>query len=272
MHRPANSHVSFPRINSVLLIGIAAFWCLVLVSSGFGTEDPDDLYRNGQYLDAERIYRLKDMDRPEDIRYRYNRGCALYRLEAYQGAAMVFSSVLKNAGTDDVRFRAAYNLGNMFYMSRQFASAVKFYKKAVAWDPDNEDARYNLELSLWRLNRKKQENPPPEKDRQDKRKPSQSQNNPNMQSPGGVNKKGQAQNQQDQPEQADSDDLSGELKPMANMPELQNDSPLEGPDKPNMDEKKAQAFLDNVKENRTQFQQSRISRQKRNGARSRKDW
>ena len=40
-----------------------------------------------------------------------------------------------------------YNLGNYYFRHRQYKAAVREYKKAVFYDPDNADAHYNLAVT-----------------------------------------------------------------------------------------------------------------------------
>jgi len=52
--------------------------------------DADELYRKGDYAEAEKAYKQGDMDNPKDIRFRYNRGCAAFQNSDYKGAAGSF--------------------------------------------------------------------------------------------------------------------------------------------------------------------------------------
>ena len=63
---------------------------------------------------------------------------ARYRAESYSDSAALF------AEQDDSR--SLYNLGNAMAMQGNFESAIDAYQQVLEMDPDNEDARYNLEL------------------------------------------------------------------------------------------------------------------------------
>ena len=63
-------------------------------------EDPDELFRKGRFKEAEQAYARADMDRPRDIRFRYNRGCAAYQGSDFQGARGAFSSVVSRTEDD----------------------------------------------------------------------------------------------------------------------------------------------------------------------------
>ena len=62
-----------------------------------GGENPDELYGQGRFAEADKIYAASDMDNPKDLRYRYNRGCSNYQGADYKGAAAAFSSVLRRS-------------------------------------------------------------------------------------------------------------------------------------------------------------------------------
>ena len=118
------------------------------LSRAIAAEHPDELYRQGYFAEAEEAYAHLDMDHPDDIRYRYNRGCAAFQRIEYQAARAAFSSVLRRVEDNEMRFRTAYNLGNTAFMQDDFSSAMAYYKQAIFYNPLSEDAKYNLELTL----------------------------------------------------------------------------------------------------------------------------
>ena len=173
------------------------FFSLFLTSHSPAAENPDELYRQGRFAEAEKMYAESDMDNPKDIRYRYNRGCAAYQNSDFKGAQAAFSSVLRREKEGKMSFKASYNLGNTAFTQGDFTAAADYYKQTLISDPENEDARYNLELSLKEL----------KKQQQDKNQESQSQND--------SGKSGDQQNQQDQkqeesPKQDQSEEKSSD--------------------------------------------------------------
>ena len=128
---------------------------LTIIILSFGSfafaKNADDLYREGKFAEAEKEYQKGDMDNPKDIRFRYNRGCAAYQNKDHQAAEAAFSSVIRRTTDKDIQFKAAYNLGNTAFTQDDFASAIEFYKQAIILNPENKDAKYNLELSLKKL-------------------------------------------------------------------------------------------------------------------------
>ena len=274
-------------------------------------ESPDQLYNQGQFAEAEKAYAASDMDHPKDTRYRYNRGCAAYQNSDYQGATAAFSSVLRRAQDNETRFRSAYNLGNTAFKQGDLASAEAHYKQAILWNPENKDAKYNLELVLRELEKQRQskEQGPEQSLKQDtgqpEKKADQEQGNkqakgpdkpsgeektpdePSSQAKDQGKEKSQGQSGQgkqsqgtegaepgERPmaEQDAAQDLSGELKPTQGLPEEKGHEQAQGAVMSMIDKKKAEALLDNVKEDRSKFLRLRVPEDKKHGVPSGKDW
>jgi Ca-activated chloride channel family protein len=288
-----------------LLICILLGFGLVLVSPAHGAEDPDALYREGRFAEAEKIYARSDMDHPKDLRYRYNRGCANYQAGDYNGAMAIFSSVLRRAEEREIRFRAAYNLGNAAFKQGDAAQAAEYYRQAIRIDPGQENAQHNLELALRKLEDQK-------KEKEEKERPSGHKDDQKDSQKGGEKGKGQEKASPDTSSDTDGDqqkdpgkkdtgttpeeekgeaegkeagqgpaqkndqkspeDLSGELKLREALPEQSDESKDGPPAVSSMDKKKAEALLDNVTEDRSKFLRLQMPEAKRRGVASGKDW
>ena len=271
--------------NFLFLIIFAA---LIFPGHVLSAEEPDELYRQGRFAEAEKIYARSDMDHPKDIRYRYNRGCAAYQGSDYKGAMGAFSSVLRRTKDSEIRFRTLYNLGNTAFKQGDLQSAAEFYKQAVMSCPDNEDARYNLELTLREIKKQKKDKEsclkkePPEspdqegKDKDEKQKKQEKE-------PGKDGKpeqeEGGKQDEDQTQEQKSPEDLSGELKArdQSSMGQKEDQPPAQAmpvseTDQAGIDKKKAEALLDNIKEDRSRFLRLQVPEDKRHGVRSGKDW
>jgi Ca-activated chloride channel family protein len=267
---------------------------------------PDELYRKGRFAEAEKGYAQADMDNPKDLRYRYNRGCAAFQSGDYQAAAAAFASVLRRSADDDIRFKAAYNLGNTTYQQGDYQAAAKHYKQAIANNPSSPEARYNLELALQALQKKKEqqseqsqdpsqqdtepqqdksdaENKNEDKDRQSDDKssdqdasPEQQKANESEQSEGNQEKTAEQPSEKNsrdaqQSEQKSQQELAGELKPREGMPPAEADEQTSQTRMTLMDQKKAEALLDNIQEDRSQMMRLQNKGQ-RQGVPSGKGW
>ena len=288
---------------------IALFlWCLH-AGVVLAEESADELYQKGRFAEAEKAYAGADMDHPKDVRYRYNRGCAAYQQGNYQGALAAFSSVFRRTQDPRMRFRAAYNLGNTAFKQGDFASAAEYFKQAIVLTPDDEDAKYNLELSLRELERRKKEKDQEQnqqagqdgqqgekkKDQKDQGKDGKEQdadkkpgeekqdretsadNDHKGETPQDREKKkgdekSERPNEADQREKESPKDLQGELKPLQDFKGEEVAGQKEGDAMSSIDRKKAEALLDNMKEDRSRFLRLQVPSEKRGGVSSGKDW
>ena len=285
----------------------AVFWFLAAVAISLlatgrplAAESPDELYRKGRFAEAEKAYARSDMDNPKDLRYRYNRGCAAYRSGDYQSAAAAFASVLRRSKDDDIRFKAAYNLGNANYRQGDFKSAVEHFKQAIGYDPSSEDTRYNLEIALRALQKQKEQQ---NRQSQDQSQPGEQQQTDGEKNEGGdneqrsdenaskqesqeTNQSEQSESSRDQkaeltPEQNPADaqqaepksqqDLAGDLKQREDMPAAKAQEQSTQTKKAMMNHNKAEALLDNIREDRSRMMQLQ-TKGRQPGVASGKDW
>ena len=250
---------------------------MIFVPVSLLAEDADELYRKGRFAEAEKAYKQGDMDNPRDLRYRYNRGCSAFQNQDYQGAAASFSSAIRRAKDSDPEMtsRASYNLGNTAYQQNDFASAIEYYKMALAKKPDSAEAKYNLELSL-KKQKEAEENP--DKDKQcDKNKKNEKQDKQNksgkgqskQDKSGEKQKNDQAKGEDDKKDQ--KQDLSGELKSAGQMPDDKTKEEKQASAAAMLDKKKAEALLDNMKEDRAKMFQYQM-KEKSDNTKSGKTW
>jgi Ca-activated chloride channel family protein len=299
-------------------ICVLLFW-LILSPHAQAAQDPDELYRQGNFAEAEKAYAASDMDHPKDLRYRYNRGCAAYQNADYQGAMAAFSSVLRRSRAEEgrnseTRFKAAYNLGNAAFKLGDFKSAVAYNKEAILCNHESEDAKYNLELSMMEMEKqeknkteqsetKPQEDSGKSEDQDDQSKtgtkekgpdnkaeeksvnqeksqePSQAQDQKDAKSQSKSGQQGESEQKKttsaDHGQEAGQDspkDLSGELKAMQGFEGEDKEDQASGQVMSGTDKKKAEALLDNIKEDRSRFLRFQVPKDKEHGVESGKDW
>ena len=278
---------------------------MMAAAASRAAESPDELYRLGRFAEAEKGYGRLDMDNPKDLRYRYNRGCAAFQKGDYAAAAAAFASVLRRSEDDDTRFKAAFNLGNATYRQGDFKAAVEHFKQAIAFNPSLEDARYNLELALRELQKQKDQQQQQAQDQSQPGDPSQQdpsdaekkQEGKDQQTDDGSSEQSSsAQQNADEKEQSEGNqennegqsgenqsadgrqseqksprDLAGELKPRADMPPAKAGGEPPKATAKQMDQRRAEALLDSIQEDRSQMMQLQTKDRGRRVA-SGKDW
>lgn len=134
--------------------------CLLVILAGCAVNPAERnnagnaLYGQGDYTGAADAYQLAQVAAPDDPVPYYNAASALAMDGDLQLAVLALEQALKTADTP-LQARAYYNLGNVYMALGQFADAVGAYQQTLLRQPDDADARYNLELAL------RQITPPP---------------------------------------------------------------------------------------------------------------
>ncbi len=245
-------------------------WLLLVSAHGECAENPDELYDQGRFAEAAESYANRDMDNPKDIRYRYNRGCADYQASDFKGAMAAFSSVLKRTDDPQTRVKATFNLGNVAFKQKDYVSAKAYYQQALVLDPANENAKFNLEMALRELEKQKKREE--EKKRQQQK---QQKKNAQKEKKEGEKKPSQGDQQQekgDQKKREAQNEPQGGNEPKDQQktdPEAQK--PRQLPAAP-MQKQKAEALLDNIKEDRARFLKYQVPEANGRKRSSGKDW
>jgi len=108
------------------------------------------LYQRGLYEEALRKYQKALEKNPDSAVIKFNSGDAQYQMKAFEKALEAFEASLV---TEDKHLRAHsfYNRGNTLYRNGDLQGAVESYKEALRLNPDDLDAKYNLEYVLKQL-------------------------------------------------------------------------------------------------------------------------
>ena len=107
-------------------------------------------YLNGDYISALESYQDAQVSAPDSGEPYYNSGNALYRTAAYEEALQSYDESLRHAG-GELRSRGFFNRGNTAFQQEQYPEAVEAYKEVLRMNPDDEDAKHNLELALLQI-------------------------------------------------------------------------------------------------------------------------
>jgi Ca-activated chloride channel family protein len=139
----------------------SALLIVLLTNAGWGIGDVERgnrLYRAGRYAEAVEAYREALADGEDSPQLQYNLGTALLRLGRYDEAQSHLQRALSGVESE-VQRRSFFNLGSRFLEEGRtrgsttppaelLASAIEAYKRALRLRPDDDDAKWNLELAL----------------------------------------------------------------------------------------------------------------------------
>jgi Ca-activated chloride channel family protein len=174
------------------------------------------LYQNGKYAEAAQQYGSASQMLPEAAEIHFNQGNAAYKQQDYHKAREHYTQALQTADRT-LEGKVKYNLGNVEYQQAlqnlpqpqaaipHLRSAMTYYRDSLDVDPQQQDARYNLELSHLLLHKLQQEQ---QQSSQQQQEQSQDQQQPDQQ-----RQAQQAQQRQDQQQQSQQQDASQQPTP-----------------------------------------------------------
>jgi Ca-activated chloride channel homolog len=150
-----------PRLAALFLL--LAFGVSTRASPGKALQQ----YQAGNYPAAEKEYRKLLETRPTDSRLHYNAGAAAYQNKQYDQAVQSFSQALTSSDLN-LQQKAFYNLGDSLYRLgeqteevnaklEKWESAVKQFKGALTLNPQDADAKHNLEFVTKKIEELKQQ-------------------------------------------------------------------------------------------------------------------
>ena len=153
-------------------------------------------FQNKRYQSALEAYRKVQVKNPDSPEVIYDLGTALYKVDSLQESAQDLETAVKKAQDPKLKARALYNSGNAQYRLGNFEEAIDSYKKAIALDPTDKDAKYNLEFLQKQKNKidKKDQEQKKEDQKKDEQKKDQQKDKQDQQ-------QNQGQGQQDQKDQ-----------------------------------------------------------------------
>jgi len=116
------------------------------------------LYEQKKYDEANNKYRDALVNNPENPIIHYNVGNAQYKKKKYEEALKEYE---KSSSIDDIltQSKAYYNMGNTFYRAGKLLESIAMYTQALRLNPNDEDAKYNLEFVRAQLKNQAQQQP-----------------------------------------------------------------------------------------------------------------
>lgn len=131
----------------VILIGIIAI-ASNLHAQGKGRSkvaEGNQFFTAGKFDDANNAYRDAQLDNPTSPIIDYNIANTLYEKKNYEEAIKLYDKLTKNTDDPVLQKQAYFNVGNTLYRLQKLPESILAYKEALKIDPNDEDAKYNLE-------------------------------------------------------------------------------------------------------------------------------
>lgn len=106
-------------------------------------------YSSGHYEAALRAYQAAQVAAPNRPEAYYNAASAYVGMNDLYRAQTALDKALETAD-DGLAAKAYYNLGNVYFYMGRYEESVEAYQQTLLLDPNDQDARYNLEIALLR--------------------------------------------------------------------------------------------------------------------------
>jgi len=137
---------SLGRIILLLIISFVFCWQTILNAADRSKiKEGVEAFKDEQWDEALNNFQDALVGDPTNPLLHYNVGDALYKKKNYEEAVNSYEKALN---TNDIKLqgKAYYNIGNSYYRLNKYQEAIDYYKKALELNPDDVDAKYNLEL------------------------------------------------------------------------------------------------------------------------------
>lgn len=194
------------KINIFIIIILLFYTSDVFAIFSFKNNKACKLFKKGEYQKALKKYMDSQIENPESPILHYNMGNVYYEQRKYDKAIdeLNKSLAIKN---NSIRSKAYYNIGNSYFRQYDFMQAIEFYKKALELNPNDQDAKYNIEIARKKVQENMQNQQDGDNsDNKDKNKQKKQQNS----NKSDKNKKKNKDNQKDKADKRDNNKMSKE--------------------------------------------------------------
>ena len=213
---------------------IVALWLvMLLVPSSFAKKPVEpvkkgnEAFQSKDYKTALEQYSIAETELPESPEIDYNIGNVQYEQGDYKAALDRYQKAIK---TDDPmqQERAYYNSGNAQVKQKDYTNAIESYKKALEINPDDMDAKFNLELARRLLKEQTKAEQQQQNQEQQQQQEKQEQQQQQQEQQDEQNKQQQQQqeqqNQQDKQDQQNKDQQQQQQEQMKDKPMSKEDA------------------------------------------------
>lgn len=119
----------------------------------------NEYYKKQEFGKAESEYNKAKESDPSNKNAKFNLGNALYKQNKQEEAIKQFDDVTNGTVKADVKAKAFYNKGVTMSSQKKLEESIEAYKNALRQNPDDNEARENLQKALLELKKKNQPKP-----------------------------------------------------------------------------------------------------------------
>lgn len=142
----------------------------------------NESYGKEEYDKAAEEYKKVTDKTPTNAVAQYNLGNALYKKSNADDAVKAYESAVSNAANPKDKAKAYYNKGVVLQNNKKIPECIDAYKNALKIDPNDEDARQNLQKALFQQKQQQQQKKDNKQDKE-KKQPKEDQKQKDQQKP-----------------------------------------------------------------------------------------
>ena len=178
---------------------ILIFMCLSISSFSQNAKSSiikgNKAYKENDYNVAENAYRDALTKSADNVTANYNLGNALYKTDKTEEAVKSYDNAISKTNDNSIKQRAFYNKGVAYQKAKKLPECITAYKNALILNPNDEDARQNLQRALKQQQQQQQQQQNQKKDKKEQKqqqkeqpKPDQEKNKQPQPSPSKISK------------------------------------------------------------------------------------
>jgi len=105
-------------------------------------------FSKNDYLESEVQYREALERNKHSFKANFNLGDAIYKQNKFSDSDSIFNEINLSALSDADKSMVYYNRGNSLFKQNKFKESADAYKMALKYNPNDNDAKYNLSEAL----------------------------------------------------------------------------------------------------------------------------
>ncbi len=130
----------------------------------------NEAYEKKEYDNAITQYQQATVKNPEDPTAQYNLGNALYKNKKTDESVQAYDEAVSKASSKEDKSKSFYNKGVVLQNNKKLPECIEAYKNALKLNPQDEDARQNLQKALQQIKEQQKPKEDPKQKEQQKKK------------------------------------------------------------------------------------------------------
>lgn len=154
------------QISSLLLLGFSS----IAMAQSSQIREANKLYKEGKFDEAVALYEEALRKTPGDLTAMYNRSNALAKKGDKAAAMEGYEQIIREGKDPRLVEKAYYDKGVLHQQQQQLDESIAAWMESLKMDPDDKEARENLQKALREKKEKEQKEQKEDKEKEDKEK------------------------------------------------------------------------------------------------------